>query len=166
MKQYSAGTRVIPRLVYHVEEWEMLRVIRNGCRDGFTHTTTEITREQQDAYRQACSTNPHIRHYLYYYDGICVGFSRLEWRDGFVYPTYGVAPWARGRGFAWDIVKLALLAAGGPLKGDLLMTNEAIKKVDYALGFVKVDVPDENGVQQVQCAWPPPFVVMVVDKEA
>jgi hypothetical protein len=150
--------KLTPRLVHTGDEWEMLRIIRNGCRDGFTHTSTEITQAQQNEYRHKCETNPHVRHYLYYTErGICVGFSRLEWKDGFVYPTYGVAPWARGCGFAWHIVALALLAAGGPLKGDLLVTNDAIKKVDYALGFID-DGPAVQGIQNVTCAWPPPFL--------
>lgn len=150
--------RLVPHLVHTDEQWEMLRVIRNSCREGLTHDTSEITPEQQAQYRTRIMMNPHVRHYLYMdMDGAYVGFSRLEWRDGFVYPTYGVASWARGRGYAWDIVALTLLAAGGPLHGDLLVTNEAIKKVDYALGWVNIGEPRE-GVQNVSCAWPPPFL--------
>ena len=136
-------------------DWDTLRSVRNSCREGLTHTRTEITPEEQALYRQSYSEN--VRHYLYVTTwGWVVGFSRLEWIDGFVYPTYGVASWARGHGFSWEIVKHAMLAAGGPLKGDLLVSNEAIKKVDYALGWRPVGEP-HDGIQDVEADWPPAF---------
>lgn len=152
--------RLSPRLVVTSDAWELLRLVRNSCREGLTHDTAEITPEAQRRYMDKMMTNPLVRHYLYTYQNIVVGFSRLEWKEGYIYPTYGVASWARGQGFAWDIVKLALMAAGGPLKGDLLVTNEAIKKVDYALGFWN-DGPAVQGIQRVQCPWPPPFIADV-----
>jgi hypothetical protein len=123
--------------------------------------TEEITQEQQWAYMESVQTNPHIRHYIYHNGEAFVGFSRLEWKEGYVYPTYGVDPQYRGRGYAWDVVKHTMLAAGGPLKGDLLDSNEAIKKVDYALGWVPVG-PVVDGIQQVEAAWPPAFIAGVV----
>ena len=148
--------RLEAELVVTDLQWEVLRQIRNSCRQGFTHNQEEVSIEQQREYRNQVD-NRLVRHYLYRYHGVAIGFSRLEWRDGFIYPTYGVALWARGNGFAWDVVKLALLAAGGPLKGDLLDTNDAIKKVDYTLGFLN-DGPPVRGIQKVTCSWPPPFI--------
>lgn len=146
-----------PVLVTTDAQWELLRLIRNACRDGFTHSTKAITEEQQKEYALKCATNPYLRHYLFYdAENFVVGFSRLEWRDGYVYPTYGVSPQARGKGYAWEVVKHTMLAAGGPLKGDLLDTNEAIKKVDYTLGWRPVG-PVVDGVQQVEADWPPTF---------
>ena len=138
--------------------WEFLRQTRNACADGLTHDRSEITPQQQALYRQTYSEN--VRHYVYTDEtDVMVAFSRLEWRDGFVYPTYGIAPRARGKGYAWDVVKHAMLAAGGPLRGDLLFSNEAIKYVDFALGWrPQGPPPDENGVLLVEAEWPPAFV--------
>lgn len=141
------------------DQWEWLRVIRNDCAKGFTHNQTEITEEQQAEYRGTFSDN--TRHYVYLdEDGSPVAFTRLEWKpDGFVYPSYGVASWARGKGYAWEVVMHAMLAAGGPLRGDLLNDNEAIKKVDFALGWKSRGLPpDENNVLLVEAAWPPEFL--------
>lgn len=139
--------------------WEQLRQLRNACAGGFTHARAEITVEQQRGYRETYREN--VRHYLYLTpDGEVAAFSRLEWKeDGYVYPTYGVAPYARGKGYVWEVVKHAMLAAGGPLRGDLLFSNEAIKKVDFALGWRSVGpLPDEGGVLAVEADWPPAFL--------
>ena len=135
--------------------WDVLRGVRNACAEGMTHHTNWISAEAQEHYRVTYSEN--VRHFLYWDpDGCIAAFSRLEWRDGYVYPTYGVVPSQRGKGYAWEVVKHTMLAAGGPLKGDLLADNEAIKKVDYALGWVPVGEP-HDGIQDVEAAWPPQF---------
>ena len=70
----------------------------------------ERIEEQQKEYALKCATNPYLRHYLFYdAENFVVGFSRLEWRDGYVYPTYGVSPQARGKGYAWEVVKHTML---------------------------------------------------------
>jgi hypothetical protein len=136
--------------------WEMLRRVRNSCASGLTRSQAEVTPEQQKVYRWSYSEN--VRHYLYLDAGdLVVAYSRLEWRDGFMYPSCGVAEWARGMGYAWDVVKHAMLASGGPMRGELLDSNEAIKKVDYALGWRPVG-PAQFGAVEVEAAWPPPFV--------
>jgi len=142
--------------------WDLLRRIRNSCSEGLTHDQRILTPLEQARYRETYSEN--VRHYLYLTsEDWVVAFSRLEWRDGFVYPTYGVASWARGLGFAWDVVKHAMLAAGGPLRGDLIFNNEAIKKVDFALGWrPQGPPPDANGILLVEAAWPPEFVKELV----
>lgn len=138
------------------DEWEWLRVMRNDCAEGLTHNRNEITEEEQDTYRK--SFNEHTRHYIFLTEEGPVAFSRLEWRpDGFVYPTVGVASWARGHGYAWEVMKHTLLAAGGPLKGDLLTSNKAIMKVDFTLGWRPLGEPHE-GILDVECAWPPTFI--------
>jgi hypothetical protein len=135
--------------------WDRLRVLRNECALGLTHNRAQITELEQEHYRTTYSEN--VRHYLYMdKDGNFVAFSRLEWRDGYVYPTYGVGAHFRGRGYIWDVVRHAMLAAGGPLKGDLLVDNEAIKVVDYALGWRPFGDP-VGLVQSVYAEWPPEF---------
>ena len=158
------STPSIPRLraVYvarwHSDlQWEQLRVVRNECADGFTHFRDEITPRRQEDYRM--KYNENVRHYLYLtQSGDVVGFSRLEWRseDGYVYPTYGVSPRFRGQGYAYEIVEHAMYAAGGPLRGDLLLGNEAIMRVDFALGWYPRGTSKAvDGVLLVEAAWPP-----------
>lgn len=150
--------RLHPLLVHRDAKalWEIMRQIRNACADGFTHRTSQISINEQEQYRLSFSES--VRHYLYLdSNDHAVGFSRLDARtDGFVYPTYGVDPNQRGKGYAWDIVKHAMLAAGGPLKGDLLVSNKAIMHVDFGLGWVP-DGPSVNGVLPVRADWPPAF---------
>lgn len=137
--------------------WERLRLLRNSCVDGFTHTRREITPEEQEIYVQNFPET--VRHYLYIDEhGVVVAFSRLEHQDdGFIYPTYGVDPAHRGKRYAWQVVKHAMLAAGGPLRGDLFVTNKAIMMVDFTLGWRPVGEP-VDGVLSVEAPWPPPFV--------
>lgn len=153
--------KLIPKVLVRtdVEGFEQMREIRNSCLNGMTHAKGYLTRVEQDRYRSLYPET--VRHYLYFApEGTePIGFSRLALSsDGkHIVPTYGIAGWARGKGYAWDIVKHTMLAAGLPLKGDLLDSNEAIKRVDYALGWVPVG-PVVNGVQAVECPWPPPFI--------
>lgn len=165
--------KVIPRLVTTEEEFETLRQIRNDCLSGMTHHRSTITPEQQKVYRELCY-GPYVRNYLYF----CpvrkthVGFSRLQWKDGFVYPTYGVSMRRLSEtrsvpdapvSYIRDIIQHAMLAAGEPLRGDLFASNEAIKSVDYALGWRPVGLP-VNGIQQVEADWPPKFFADVEEK--
>ncbi len=147
--------KTVPRLVVTDADWEMLRIMRNSCRAGLTGNQQEINREQQHIYATRAAINPHLRHYIHSADGIDVGWVRLEWKDGFVIPTMGVASWARGKRYSWSIVKQLLLAAGGPLKGVLNVDNYAIVHVDLKLGFVK-DGEIENKLMPIKCDWPPP----------
>lgn len=144
------------------ELWETLRVIRNECAADLTHFQAEITPAMQELYRRTYHEN--VRHYLYQdpATGEYVGFARLEYRGGRTYPTYGVRASARGKGYGKTVVQFALMAAGTELAGDLLDVNEKIKKIDYALGWVPVG-PVHEGVQDVECAWPPPFLVDPLD---
>ena len=139
--------------------WEWLRVIRNECADFFTHFKEEITPEMQAKYRRSYHEN--VRHYLYTNeDGAIVGFSRLEYRDGKVYPTYGLRKAMRGQGYGYTLVAMAILAAGTDLAGDWREDNKAVQFIDTALGWRVAGPVDKDGVQPVVCAWPPPFVTL------
>ncbi len=154
---------LIPRFLHRSDThgFEMLRTLRNECRDAMTHAREYITFIEQEKYR---TTYPEtVRHYLYLEPGEgpwwehVVGFSRLEDRDGFVSFTYGIGPWARGKGYGWDVAKHFLMAAGAHLRGDVLVSNKASQHILYDLGVEPVGEP-EGGIQKIACVWPPPFV--------
>lgn len=148
--------RLVPRGLQYSDDWDALRRVRNECAPMLTHFRGEIDQAAKENYR---TTFPEtVRHYLFEDDERqVVGFARLEWRDGYVYPSYGLAESARGKGYGWHLVKMALLAAGGPLRGDFLVGNDAIERIDLSLGWRKVGQP-VDGIQAVECDWPPPFV--------
>ena len=147
--------RLTPIAVTTDEDWEMLRIIRNDCRHGFTQDQTEITKEQQFTYQTRALVNPSLRHYLYKFEGITVGFSRIESGRMTASPTIGVASWARSLGFGREIGAMVLLAAGLPCVGELWLKNERAKKVDFGLGWKEAG-PALDGKQPIHCRWPPP----------
>lgn len=151
--------RLTPQLVTRTgrdDDWEVLRQIRNSCRAGLTQMTDEVSPEMQRRYRRDYDAD-HVRHYLFLKGSIPVGYGRLEERDGYVYPSCGVAEWHRGKGYGWEVVRLTLLMAGGSMKGELRLSNEVICKIDFALGWKRVG-PPVGDIQPVECAWPPPFI--------
>ncbi len=137
---------LVPRLVVTTKDWELLRVIRNTCRQGMTHNSSEINEEAQRLYRRSVEQDPRVRHYLYATpEGVTVGFSRLEERDGFIFPTYGVGSWARNLGFGRQIGQHMINVAGGPMKADIYMDNHASLRIFRSLGWVD-DGPAVRGL--------------------
>lgn len=144
-----------PRLVQTDREWEILRLIRNSCREGFSHDQREITPDMQASYRQALERNSRtVFHYLYFDSNVAVGFSRLQPNpSGRVTITFGVALWARGNLYEHQIVPMMMLAAGGPLIGDILLTNEVSRWINKLYGFVETVIIEDH--VRIECEWPP-----------
>ena len=155
-QEHGGVMRLTPVPVEYSEQWEALRVLRNECREFFTNDTALITESGQAAYMARCATRPGLRHYLFYYKGIPVGFCRLSHEGVWVIPTYGLHPEFRGKGLGRKLIAMTYLMAGGPIRGSRLVTNSGVRAIDESLGARTTSV--SGGVEYWECPWPPPFV--------
>lgn len=150
--------RLNPYPVRLDEDFEVLRQIRNSCREFFTNNTAEITKEQQHHYAFAARTNPDLRHYLYrppYAVGQpAVGFSRIETRGGLAVVTYGLLPEFRGQGLGTHLIYLTWLAAGLPILGEIRKDNERSIRAHRKLGACLM--PGDSMSVKFAVPWPPP----------
>ena len=144
-----------PRLVRTDKEWEILRLIRNSCRESFSHDQREITPEMQKAYRAALVRNERtVLHYLYFDQDVAVGFSRMYQNSSSqITVTFGVALWARGCHYEHQIVPMMMLAAGGPMIADVLLTNEGSRLINNHYGFI--ETRKDHCLSYIECEWPP-----------
>lgn len=88
---------MLVRRVIDPDDVELLREIRNSCREYMTHDTHHVTREQQADWWAAAPRRAYL------YNG--VAFSYVSTRDGKPYITLGMLPEARGQGLGPQIYR-------------------------------------------------------------
>lgn len=153
---------VSPYLVRNGYDAQALRLIRNECLDGLTGDPTPVTQGQQADWWNLVKDDPAHISYLYFTpgDGL-VGFSHIHFRNGYQWPSLGVRPEFRGRGFGREIVEHTMIACGGPARGHILVDNVQIQRIDFSLGwFITGEIEKEGRrMYEVSYPWPPPFLV-------
>ena len=161
-----SGWRLKPRLALCLADFEVLRVIRNECREYMTNFQGEITEGQQEAYFHSYDSY-RTRHYIYSYRGEDVAFSVIRTTDSGTEAivTFGIAEKWRGQGLGWDLCKMALMAAGLPIVGDRFVSNKRVAIIDDTCGYRAIGPPNEDGIEPVECPWPPPFVEMQTQQQ-
>lgn len=140
---------------------EALRQVRNECRDYMTGHTAEITPEQQQNWWDHVVDHTNNWFYVFSLEPDAsrpqdfIAFAALSYHDGTMWPTYGLRASHRGCGIGREVIQFTLIAAQGPLRGNLLASNEAVKKLDYELGWNPIG--EHDGIIDVEYKWPPKF---------
>lgn len=121
------------------KEFEILRVLRNECREDLTQMRDEITPEMQQAFQARIEAGEPIRPYIFTHRETkeYVGWNLTRLHDGKVWPSYGIAKAYRGRGMSRLIVQHALDAAMDDTYVESFAHNEAILHVQKSLGFIE-----------------------------
>lgn len=92
----------------HVSTWTqaiILLDVRNACREGMTHTTEEITIEQQEEFwRKELVPGHRYECYLLMDESRPVGYGLLKWDGERYWMTAGLTPKYRGQGLSRLII--------------------------------------------------------------
>jgi len=117
--------------VLQPEEWELLRLLRNSTAEAMTRHQGQISPSDQAEYARTTKK----RHYLYFLEGVAVGWSSLSNENEF---AYGVSPLARGLGFGHSIIA-HLQSLRAQLIGEAWDWNAASLHIMQKAGFVMTE---------------------------
>jgi len=139
---------------------EMLRVLRNECREGMTGFTGVVDKGMQKRWWDG---NKHAMRAFLMMDGpSAVGFVVLRpFDEGGLFghdrmtATIGVGQRYRRKGYGREIAQFAVLAAQGPLVGTAY-SNNPVLPLDYEAGWEKTG--EHDGLTELEMKWPPKFL--------
>jgi len=120
------------------EDWELLRLLRNATADGMTRHQKEISRVEQQYYRNTTKK----RHWIFKVQdvtlarSITVGWCSLDDKGSYDEFSYGVSPFARGNGYGKHIIEY-LKSGHRPLRGEVWAWNDASRHIMKKAGFVE-----------------------------
>lgn len=132
--------------VVHMEDAQVMRRIRNACRDGFSHATAEIRPGEQALWWNA--NRDRVQAWLYEAgDGRgFIGFGMLRplnGDDGPLVTTVAVLPLHRGHGHGKAISRDLVERAGDrPVAGQARLDNPAAVALHDADYWERVEGPD------------------------
>jgi hypothetical protein len=141
-------TKLVAIPVTTPEQVDQMRLIYNECRPFLaTKPLPERTyEEQQEWWASLPKTTSRVKAFLYESvdkPGETVAFSMLQWKlTGRTTPIFGIYSKARGLGFAREIIQHYLDEAEGPLYGEMLASHEAIVKMNWEVGWQKIEERD------------------------
>jgi ribosomal protein S18 acetylase RimI-like enzyme len=133
-------TQLVFKRVTTPTEAEMLRVIRNQCKDFMTRTTTEITFEQQQEWFKTAYKKYEL--YLVYAveHGACIvdaGYGLIHLNEGEYLLTGGLVPSYRDKGLGSSLFKFLIDNCNKqlPIRLEVLKTNVRAQKTYEKLNF-------------------------------
>ena len=136
-------TQLVFKRVTTPTEAEMLRVIRNQCKDFMTRTTTEITFEQQQEWFKTAYKKYEL--YLVYAVeyGACIvdaGYGLIHLNEGEYLLTGGLVPSYRDKGLGSNLFKFLIDNCNKqlPIRLEVLKTNVRALKTYEKLNFTTV----------------------------
>lgn len=111
---------------------EMLRVIRNVCREGFSHDTTIITEGAQREWWAAL--RGHVKAWLYWIpNDEVIGYGLLrQTPDGRWWSSVAVLPEHEGHGYGGAITADLVRRHDGPVYGEARLDNPAAMRLHRA----------------------------------
>lgn len=125
-------------------EAEMLRVIRNKCRDFMTRNTSEITYEQQQEWFKTAFKKYEL--YIAYAieHGVCIvdaGYGLIHLNDGEYMLSGGLVPEYRDKGLGTNLFKFLVDNCNKqqPIRLEVLKTNTRAFKTYEKLNFVVIN---------------------------
>ena len=137
-------TQIVFKRVTTPTEAEMLRVIRNQCKDFMTRTTTEITFEQQQEWFKTAYKKYEL--YLVYAVeyGACIvdaGYGLIHLNEGEYLLTGGLVPSYRDKGLGSNLFKFLIDNCNKqlPIRLEVLKTNVRALKTYEKLNFTTVN---------------------------
>lgn len=123
---------------------ELLRNLRNECRNFMTRSTDEISHQQQLNWYKNLNTNKNKLFLLYrVYEGVCfdinaVGYGYIRIEDDHILLSGGLTAKERGKGYGQFLFHNLILQSkkiGLPIKLEVLKTNSIAFSVYSKLGF-------------------------------
>ena len=137
-------TQIVFKRVTTPTEAEMLRVIRNQCKDFMTRSTTEITFEQQQEWFKTAYKKYEL--YLVYAVeyGACIvdaGYGLIHLNEGEYLLTGGLVPSYRDKGLGSNLFKFLIDNCNKqlPIRLEVLKTNVRALKTYEKLNFTTVN---------------------------
>ena len=137
-------TQLVFKRVTTPSEAEMLRVIRNQCKDFMTRSTTEITFEQQQVWFKTAYKKYEL--YLVYAVeyGACIvdaGYGLIHLNEEEYLLTGGLVPSYRDKGLGSNLFKFLIDNCNKqlPIRLEVLKTNARALKTYEKLNFTTVN---------------------------
>lgn len=135
--------------VKSVSDAQVLRRIRNECKDFMTRSTEYITEEKQTEWFNALDKD-NIKLYLMWiaHHGVAfevVGFGYCKKDESETYLTGGLKESFRGKGYGKNLFSHLLTEAKSfntPITLEVLKTNERAKRLYESLGFSELSSDD------------------------
>ena len=124
----KAGFDLRPVRITSIEQAQLMREIRNTCREGFSRDNNLISEKQQIGWWEKNSDK--IMAFLFYKKGMVIGYGALiTGEDGRYYNSNAVLPRYRGRGYGRAILSCLAEYIDQDIYGQALKSNiPAIKQ--------------------------------------
>lgn len=133
---------IVLKEVSDIKEIEILRNLRNECKDFMTRFTDEITSEQQVKWYNSIDKTKHKIYLLYNIThGVicdCIGYGYIRVEDNFVLLTGGLTKTQRGKGFGSTLFQYLVENSKQfniPIKLEVLKKNIIAFSVYNKIGF-------------------------------
>jgi ribosomal protein S18 acetylase RimI-like enzyme len=135
--------------IVDIEQAQIMREIRNECRDYMTRDTSFITEEQQEKWFNSLDKQ-NIKMFLAYilHHGAIVdiiGFGYCVHKDNETYLTGGLGQSNRGKGYGKKLFLYLIEAAktyGTTITLEVLNTNMRAKRLYSSIGFREIELND------------------------
>lgn len=135
--------------IVDIDQAQIMRKIRNECKDYMTRDTSFITEEQQEKWFSGLDKE-NIKMFLMsvvYHGSIVdtVGFGYCVHKDNETYLTGGLKTLSRGRGYGKKLFLYLIEAAktyGTPITLEVLNTNTRAKHLYSNIGFREIESND------------------------
>lgn len=120
---------------------EALRLIRNACKDGFSHHNDMITPQAQEAWWSV--SKDHVKAWLYSNLGHLVGYGLVRQTDnGRWWASVAVLPELSGKGYGGAITADLIRRCEGPVYGQARLDNPAAMRLHRATDWEEIDRDD------------------------
>lgn len=122
---------LVARPIEDVVDVEALRQIRNACKDGFSHDTTEISAQAQRAWWVA--QRGRVKAWLYWRSDLVIGYGLLrQTDDGRWWTSVAVLPFCAGQGYGGAITADLIRRSDGPVYATARLDNPAARRLHRA----------------------------------
>jgi hypothetical protein len=145
----TAGLEVRP--VTSFGDAQIMRGIRNECRDYMTNDTSYISFLRQSRWWMQVRNDPDWSLYLLWYNGSPIGYGIIRTKNHMRWVTGGIIRQSRGYGFGRDLFSFLTLRAteGKPAFLEVLRTNVRAFSLYKSLGYHVIS-DDRDGVWLMQ----------------
>jgi ribosomal protein S18 acetylase RimI-like enzyme len=135
--------------IVDIEQAQIMREIRNECRNYMTRDTSFITEEQQEKWFNSLdkqNMKMFLMSILYHGSVVdIIGFGYCVHKDNETYLTGGLDQTNRGRGYGKKLFLHLIEAAktyGTPITLEVLNTNMIAKRLYSSIGFREIESND------------------------
>lgn len=134
----TSGTSLVALPVELAADVEALRLIRNACKDGFSHYNSEISPQAQAAWWVV--SKDRVKAWLYSSLGHLVGYGLVrQIDDGRWWASVAVLPEHSGKGYGGTITADLIRHCDGPVYGQARLDNPAAMRLHRAADWEEIE---------------------------